>query len=326
MLGFLPEALSPLFQTWPGIIVFYLAACAGHTFFMVTSLNVLYAWPLPHSILRFSRKLDVLVILCGPILFWFAMGLDGSAGVSWDAGGRGFFLTPYLVFCWMLGFFAFPVAMVLYRLRPVPAALIDTQVRMIDVAKKLGSRPAGNSRQALLTRLPGNQAFQVHFVRRTLQLPQLPPAWDSLTILHLSDLHLCGTPDRPFFNYVMDRCRDWGTPDLLAVTGDVVDSSKHHRWIVPVLGRLRWHYGAFAILGNHDFWRDPPLIRRRLRKLGIHVLGNSWEQIEVRGQPMVVIGNEFPWFKPEADLSACPTGMFRLCLSHTPDRIAWCRR
>ena len=55
---------------------------------------------------------------------------------------------------------------------------------------------------------------------------------------------------------------------LVAVTGDVVDSDKHHRWVIPVLGRLRWRLAAFAILGNHDSWRDPTLIRRRvLRRL-----------------------------------------------------------
>ena len=204
--------------------------------------------------------------------------------------------------------------------------MIPINITIKDVARELGYPPAGHSRQTSLTRLPGNQCFQVDFVQRTLNLPQLPAAWDGLTILHLSDLHFCGTPDRAFYSYVMDRCRDWGTPDLLALTGDIVDSDKHYRWIVPVLGRLRWQVGAFAILGNHDSWREPPLIRRRLRKLGMHVLGNSWEQIEVRGQPLLVIGNEFPWFKPEADLSACPAGVFRLCLSHTPDRIAWCRR
>src|SRR5262249_51523010 len=154
----------------------------------VVGLNVLYAWPLPHSVLRFTRKLDVLVILSGPVLFWFAMGLDNGRGVSWSSGGRGFLLTPYLVFCWLLGFFAFPSAMLLYWLRRQPSALMDTQVRMLDVAKELGYPPVGHSRQAFLSRLPGNQCFQVDFVQRTLQLAQLPPAWDGLTILHLSDL------------------------------------------------------------------------------------------------------------------------------------------
>src|SRR5207245_892535 len=130
--------------------------------------------------------------------------------------------------------------------------------------------------------------FDVDFSERTLALESLPPAWDGLTVLHLSDPHFSGTPDRSFYQHVMDRCRAWD-PDLVAVTGDLVDSKVHHRWIVPVLGRLRWRIAAFAILGNHDSWRDVPVIRRRLRRVGMRVLNNRWEQIEVRGLPLVVI-------------------------------------
>ena len=112
----------------------------------------------------------------------------------------------------------------------------------------------------------------------------------------------------------------------MAITGDIVDSDDHHRWIVPVLGRLRWRVAAFGILGNHDARRDPVLVRRRMRRVGIRVLGNSWEQLEVRGEPLVVIGHEGPWFGPEPDLTGCPQSAFRLCLSHTPDNIHWARR
>jgi predicted MPP superfamily phosphohydrolase len=146
-----------------------------------------------------------------------------------------------------------------------------------------------------------------------------------LTILHLTDLHLCGTPDRAFYHVVMERCLQWGVPDLLALTGDVIDSEWHHRWIVPVLGKLRWNLGAFVILGNHDSWRDVTLIRRRLRKVGMNVIGNGWQQIDVRGEPMIVIGHEGPWFTPIPDLANCPEGIFRLLLSHTPDNISWAR-
>jgi predicted MPP superfamily phosphohydrolase len=123
----------------------------------------------------------------------------------------------------------------------------------------------------------------------------------------------------------MDRCAAW-EPDLVALTGDLVDSWHHQRWLLPLLGRLRWREAALAILGNHDYYFDPPLLRRRLERLGIHYLGNSWRQLEVRGEPLVVIGHEGPWRKPEPDLSDCPSDLFRLCLSHTPDNIAWARR
>jgi hypothetical protein len=201
----------------------------------------------------------------------------------------------------------------------------EVRGEVVDVERHLGYRPKGDGHHSFLGHLPGNEIFQVEYVERTLHPVRLPAAWDGLTILHLSDLHFCGTPDRRFFQAVMDLCRDW-QPDLVAVTGDVVDSTFHHRWIVPVLGRLRWRVAAFAILGNHDWFHDPNLVRRRLRRLRMDVLGNSWRLIEVRGEPLVVIGHEGPWFQPGPDLKGCPEGVFRLCLSHTPDNIRWARQ
>src|SRR2546429_1501061 len=304
------HALAAILDALPPFLLFLLA-CTGHAFFMIVSLNVLYGWPLPHWLLRVTRKIDILMILAGPVLFLYALGVFDGKGLSWAPGDRGFLVTPYAVFCMVVGCTAAPVAIVLYHLRRTPPHLVEARGQVVDVARELGYPPAGTGKQRGLCRLPFNQCFQVEFAERVLALPRLPKALDGLSILHVTDLHLCGTPDRAFYQYVMDRCLAWGVPDLLAVTGDVVDSKWHHRWIVPVLGRLRWKTAAFGILGNHDSWRDTVLIRRRLRRVGLHVLGNAWEQIDVRGERMIVIGHEGPWFAPPPDLSACPEGPFR---------------
>jgi predicted MPP superfamily phosphohydrolase len=290
---------------------------------MICALNCLYGTALPHKLLSITRKLDGLVVLAGPVVFWFAFGLHLEGGTA--ASDHHPLVWAYFMVCWVLGLGVFPLVTVLRLARRTPAALLKNDTLTVDVAKELGYKPAGTGKHRRLACLPFNQVFQVDFTERTLWLPRLPAAWDGLKVLHLSDLHLCGTPDRAFYSHVMDRCRAWD-PDLVALTGDVVDSDKHHRWIIPVLGRLRWRVAAFAILGNHDSWRDVPVIRRRLRRVGMHVLGNGWERIEVRGEPLVVIGHEGPWFKPAPDLSACPPDGFRLCLSHTPDNIRWARR
>src|SRR5262249_56010186 len=104
------------------------------------------------------------------------------------------------------------------------------------------------------------------------------------------------------------------------------DSVHHQKWVIPVLGRLRWKEAALAIFGNHDYWYHPQFLRRRLARLKIHYLGNGWQQIQVRGEPLVVIGNEHPWAKPGPDLTGCPDGPFRLLLSHTPDNIGCARQ
>jgi uncharacterized protein len=319
------EMLRSLLLTLPASLIF-VAACVGHGFLMVVTLNVLYAWPLPHHVLKVTRKLDLFSIFAGPVLFCYALDLFGTGHLTWETGSLRSVFAPYTAACTFVGLFIAPLAELLYLTRRTAPQLVRTSAKISDVAQALGYEPLGKGKKSSLCRLPGNQVFQVEFTEKTLLLPQLPPAWDGLSILHLTDLHLCGTPDRGFYQYVMDRCLDDGVPDLLALTGDVVDSDWHHRWIVPVLGRLRWQLAAFAILGNHDYWRDSSLVRRRLRRVGMNVLGNGWQQLQVRGVPMVVIGHEGPWFRPEPVLHDCPSEPFRLCLSHTPDNFPWARR
>ncbi len=311
---------------WPPTWLLYLGACLGHAYLWTVGLNLLYGHALPHWVLKVTRKIDILFILCAPAIFWYALDLLGDGQLLWTAGSLRFWLAPYTVVCCVFGLIIGPIAQFRYWLRRTAPQQIECTRRILDASKALGYLPSGNGKDAAACRLPFNQVFQVEINRKTLSLPQIPPAWDGLSILHLTDLHLCGTPDRRFHQFVIDECLKDGVPDIVAMTGDVVDSPWHHRWIMPVLGRLRWHLAAFAILGNHDSWYDERLIRRRLRRNGMRVLGNAWEILDVRGQPMLVIGHEGPWFTPPPDLTACPRGIFRLCLSHTPDNIPWARR
>jgi predicted MPP superfamily phosphohydrolase len=309
----------------PGVLLFA-GACAGHITLLVRAINWCYGTILSKFWNHLARLLLALLAVAGPVAFWWSHGFEVPAALATSGQSAGaVLLAGYLVICLAVGFGVLPVVTLCRCLGRPPAALESNHTATLDVAAELGYKPAGRGKHRLLALLPGNEVFRVDFAVRTLRLPQLPPAWDGLTILHLSDLHMCGTPGREFYRKVMERCNDWN-PDLIALTGDVVDGKRLHRWIVPVLGRLRCRIAAFAILGNHDSWEEAPLIRRRLRRIGMHVLGNSWKQIEVRDRPMVVIGHEGPWFEPEPDLSACRSGLFRLCLSHTPDNIGWARR
>jgi predicted MPP superfamily phosphohydrolase len=302
----------------------FACACVGHICLVLASHNRWYGSSLHKQVVHGIQALHAFALFAGPaamvaLLGWDLARLFDEPYRFWKVG-----VVAYLVLCWSAALVVLPVATVRRVARKQPAALASNHTRTIDVARQLGYIPMGSGFWRHLTRLPGNDVFRVDFTEKRLRLPRLPEAWHGLTILHLSDLHLNGTPDRKFFEHVMDECRAWH-PDLVAVSGDIVDDPEHHRWIVPVLGRLKWRIAAFAILGNHDGWYDVTLIRRRVRRCGIQLLGNAWTQIDVRGEPLVVIGNETPWFMPAPDLSACPDGPFRLCLSHTPDNISWAR-
>jgi predicted MPP superfamily phosphohydrolase len=305
-----------------------LAACLGHGAWLVFTQNWLFGCLTSRGLLKLVRHSTFLLIVWGPLLlgwlFWeiypLASGFHLSAAAGWQVPA-----ACYLGFCWIIGLAVLPAVQLGYWLRRRPALLVSNHTEVVDLAAELGYRPIGRGKHRSLARLPGNQLFQVDFAERVFRLPRVPAAWEGLSILHVSDLHLHGTPDRVFFERLMDRCRTW-QPDLVALTGDVVDSDEHHRWIIPILGRLCWRVAAFAVLGNHDCWHEPATVRRRLARLGMQVLGNRWVRLEVRGQPLTVIGNEWPWFRPAPDLSACPADGFRLCLSHTPDNFAWAQK
>ena len=304
-------------------LLLWAGACVGHGYLLIVSLNVLYARPISHHLLKYTRKLDLLVVFLGPVLFWYVLDLHNTARLSWEFGTLRGLLAPYAMTCLAFGLVVAPICEVFYLLRPKAPQLVRETGVTVDFAKELGYAPKGEGKDAKMCGLPLNQVFQVEFTEKTLVLPQLPDAWDGLSILHLTDLHLCGTPDKIFYQSVMDRCMRDGVPDLVLLTGDVVDSDLHYRWIVPVLGRLRWNLGAYAILGNHDSWRDVSTIRQRLRRVGMTVLGNTWRLIDVRGVPMLLVGHEGPWFLPVPDLAGAPAEPFRLCLSHTPDNLPW---
>lgn len=315
---------------WASLLSFLLFASlsVGHASLMVAAHNWFYGMPLWRHAGRYIHLTFGLATLAGPVGLWLLTGGNVPAWLAqhWSSGLDAPFLLllVYLALCAIVGLGLLPwvtLARLCARRSPVETGV---QSRIVDVEKMLGYRPVGRGKSLLIANLPGNEIYTVELVERTLRLPRLPAAWDGLTIVHLSDLHLCGTPDRHFHRVVMQLAATW-EPDIVAITGDIADGLHHQGWIVPALGWLRWNVAAFAILGNHDYWQEPPVIRRRLTKLGIQYLGNTWQLIEVRGEPLIVVGNETPWSYPGPDLTECPAEPFRLCLSHTPDNIRWAR-
>src|SRR5687768_5147831 len=229
LLAALVDGLRSIAEWLPTWLLF-VGACLGHAYLWTVALNILYGNPLPHWILKFTRKIDILFILSAPASFWFALDLTGSHQLDWTPGTLRFWLAPYTLICCAFGFIIGPIAQLRYWLRRTAPQQIACTGRVIDVASELGYCPSGNGKHARVCTFPFNDVFKVEFNQKTLALPQLPPAWDGLSILHLSDLHLCGTPDRRFHQFVIDECMKDGVPDLVALTGDVVDSDWHHRW------------------------------------------------------------------------------------------------
>ena len=73
--------------------------------------------------------------------------------------------------------------------------------------------------------------------RRPGPMQSLAREHEGLRIAHLSDLHLSGRITKEYFKQVVvhvNRCQ----PDLVAITGDVVERERCLDWIPETLGQL----------------------------------------------------------------------------------------
>jgi len=297
-------------------------AWVGHACIWTSVLNNLYGRPLPKQFLRPWRYVTGLIILLFPLFACFGRR-DNDPEQPGRPGSLRLVSYGYGVLCLAVGGVLLPVITIGRLSRRRPRAFVAETTRTWDLWPELGRELLGDGLLAGAARLPGNGLFRIDLTDLTLTPKGLPPEWDGLSVLLLSDPHFHGTPSRVFFDRLTEQLLTRPAADLVCLLGDYVDTDRHHDWIGPVFGRLTATHGKFAVLGNHDEHHQPDRVRAELRAAGYTVLGNNWTVATVRGVPCVVIGHEGPWFTPAPDLAAAPTGLFRLCLSHTPDNFYW---
>lgn len=123
-----------------------------------------------------------------------------------------------------------------------------------------------------------------------VRLPGLPRALDGLTIAHLSDLHIGGILESRFLSDVVSRVNRL-SPDLVAITGDLVDGSVAHLGsTVAVVNALKSRFGTYFVTGNHDFYSGDEDWCRTLEQLGLTVLRNRTIAVGDAGGRLDLIG------------------------------------
>ena len=156
-------------------------------------------------------------------------------------------------------------------------------------------------------------------------LPTLPSGLDGLRIVHVSDLHVGPLTDRAALAAAFARIVALD-PDLVCVTGDIVDSAKTdiEAWM-PLLATLTARRGVFAILGNHD--RDAG-VDRVAAALAYHtdwrLLRDEACTLDVDGSHLHLLGLEDRRPPRTTDrlsslLAPVPSDGFAVLLAHHPD-------
>jgi hypothetical protein len=199
----------------------------------------------------------------------------------------------------------------------------------MNIAPSLAALTAEEHAHHMSVHLPGNEILQLDLTERAFEVPRLPRVLDGLAIVHMSDLHFTGLVGKAYFREVV-RISNELKPDLVAISGDLVDNAECISWIPDTLGQLTSRYGVYVILGNHDLSVDEIQLRQTLADSGLIDLGRRWIRIDVRGESIIIAGNELPWYVPAADLENCPPHtrdyyQLRILLSHSPDQLNWAR-
>jgi predicted MPP superfamily phosphohydrolase len=163
-------------------------------------------------------------------------------------------------------------------------------------------------------------------IRRTsIPMPGWPAGSPPIRALLVSDIHVAG-PDMPperlaSIVETMNRLQ----PDVVLIAGDLISDRKAATRTysladaVAPLARLTPRLGTFAVLGNHDHWRDSAEARRALEAAGIVVLENE----AVQAGPLAIGGLDDAFTRHE-DIAATVAAIrrlpgARLMLSHSPD-------
>jgi len=138
----------------------------------------------------------------------------------------------------------------------------------------------------------GSRRLEVR--RLTALLPDLPRGLDGLVVAQISDLHVGPQTSRRFLARVAAAVHG-ARPDLIAVTGDLVDDfpadAGHY---AAALAGLCAPLGVFAIPGNHEVYAGWTELRPRLEALPLTVLVNRSVTVRRDGAALVVAGTGDP--------------------------------
>jgi uncharacterized protein len=166
------------------------------------------------------------------------------------------------------------------------------------------------------------EARTLEVTRKTLVLREWPAAFDGLTVAFLTDMHCSRLTPPEFVAQAVEETNAL-KPDVILLGGDYVTrGTRYIRPVADVLARLRAPMGVYSVLGNHDHFAAPDLIRSALKQAGIVNVNNGGVWL-TRDGARIRIGGVGDLWEDKQDLRAALDGATErdavILLSHNPD-------
>jgi len=168
-----------------------------------------------------------------------------------------------------------------------------------------------------------------HVEEVTIPVPGLARTLDGFTIVQLSDIHFGTFVGEPELRAAVALVRS-ARPDLVVLTGDLVD---HDRRYIHLVGKLvralvpLARHGVSVIPGNHDYYTGVDDVLAAARAAGATVLRNGARVVGDRGGALALVGMDDLWAPRivrgrgpdlERALAMAPADLPRVLLCHNP--------
>ncbi|MGY8749135.1 MAG: metallophosphoesterase [Pirellulales bacterium] len=297
----------------------------GHVGLWCVVFNRVHATAFPRKLRKLSEK-AILAIVFAP-LFWIFF-LTIQIPVSPFANAISLPLIEYYFYGSVGLGFLFVVRWIYRKVFfKLPSNVLTSKTERLNLKKELASPLLHGRIPKFLGLFPFNEALLLTRQRMTIEV-DMPPALDGLKICQLSDLHFTGEIDIRYFQRVVEEANQF-QPDLVVVTGDLVDNAKCIEWIPETLGKLIAPLGVFYVLGNHDRQiASETFLRNNIQEAGLIQASSKWHQVKFNGANIQITGNALPWYRDAEQLSDQPDNQsgLSILLSHSPDQIDWARR
>jgi predicted MPP superfamily phosphohydrolase len=268
-----------------------------------------------------ARVLTVTIVALGvamPATLFAARLLPGSVArpaiwVSFIWMGVGFLLVAFFGLADLVRLLAFVVARYRGPVEPDPERRI---VLARTVAAGVTAVVAGLSTIGIRSALSGIQIKQLD-----VKLRGLPQELAGFRLVQISDVHVGPLLRKDWVARIVEQIRQLA-PDLVAITGDLVDGRVHElREHVAPLAKIEARRGVYFVTGNHEYYSGVEEWYAHLPSLGVRPLRN--ERVEV-APGLELAGIEDPTGAP--DLAAALHGrdpeVALVLLAHQPRQFA----
>ncbi|MYL34805.1 metallophosphoesterase [Pontibacillus yanchengensis] len=163
----------------------------------------------------------------------------------------------------------------------------------------------------------------------TIELSNIPDAFDQVKILQFSDTHIGFHYDIPQFDALINELNS-KQPDLILFTGDLFDAPNQVPFEIleqaaAVLSRLDAPLGKYWIYGNHDHGGyGTEIIATYMQKGGFQLLKNEHVTLKKEQSTITLAGLDDAMLgKPNVNkaLQGANPDLFTLLMCHEPDYI-----